>query len=542
MIMKAIGVTRFLPSGIGARLIAGFSVVGVLLAVLAAVSVWRLNELRDQSIVLMDERVPRLLMLDEVVTQIDALNGAARDALIKTEPTEIGRELDRIEAGRQTIGKTLEDLQKSFESLGEAGREQAEAFSTNSSGILVSLIKFTRAVKGGNKDLAVQLLDKTLKPKLEALAKIIRDFRSEQLQQAKQGAIDTAAQTSRIIAGLVVASLILGMLCAVLITRSITRPLGEAVRIAEAVAAGDLSGQISVRRHDEVGHLQRALATMTEQLQHLIADVRQSAEQIAAASTQIASGNTDLSQRTEDQANSVQQTAATVEHLSGAVATSAQTARQAAELAMASSGAAQRGGQLMQQVVVTMGEITSSSQQIANITNVIDGIAFQTNILALNAAVEAARAGEQGRGFAVVASEVRALAQRSADAARQIKSLIAASVQRIETGGQLVGNAGASMQQIMSGAQQVTDLIAEISAAVVGQSSDIGHVNSSVSMIDQATQQNAALVEQSAAAARALQEQAARLVEAVSVFRVAEVDASDARTAVITTATPARLA
>jgi len=303
---------------------------------------------------------------------------------------------------------------------------------------------------------------------------------------------------------------------------SITRPLHEAVRVAQRVAAGDLSSHIDVTSSDETGELLAALKTMNASLARIVASVREGSDSIASGSAQISSGNTDLSQRTEEQASNLQQTAASMAQLTSTVKTSADTARQATQLAGSASAAAAKGGELVGQVVSTMDAIAAGSKKIGDITGVIDSIAFQTNILALNAAVEAARAGPQGRGFAVVASEVRNLAQRSAEAAKEIKSLIGASVEKVEAGSRLVGDAGAQMHDIVAQVKRVADLIDEISAATTEQTSGIGQINNAVSQLDQATQQNAALVEQSAAAADSLSGQAARLVQTVAVFKLTE--------------------
>jgi methyl-accepting chemotaxis protein len=306
----------------------------------------------------------------------------------------------------------------------------------------------------------------------------------------------------------------------VILTRSIVRPIGQAVRVAQAVASGDLSTQFGNTSRDETGQLLAALKAMNEGLVNIVSTVRASSESIATGSAQIATGNADLSQRTEEQASNLQQTAASMEELNATVKNNADTARQASQLAQGASAVATKGGEVVGQVVATMEGITQSSKKIVDIISVIDGIAFQTNILALNAAVEAARAGEQGRGFAVVASEVRSLAQRSAVAAREIKTLIGDSVDRVEAGTRLVADAGTTMDDIVGQVRKVADLIAEISSATVEQTTGIGQVSDAVVQLDQVTQQNAALVEESAAAAESLKQQAQRMVEAVSVFRL----------------------
>jgi len=305
------------------------------------------------------------------------------------------------------------------------------------------------------------------------------------------------------------------------ITRTTNRALGNAVQLAESVAAGDLSVRVPVQGSDEIAQLMTALQSMTARLSSVVGSVRQNSESVATASAQIAQGNNDLSQRTETQASALEETAASMEELGSTVQHNAETARQASEMARSAAGVATQGGEVVQQVVQTMQDINAGSSRIADIIGVIDGIAFQTNILALNAAVEAARAGEQGRGFAVVASEVRSLAQRSAAAAREIKELITTSVNRTGQGAQLVTQAGSTMQEIVDSIRKVSELVGAISAATAEQSSGIAQVGDAVTQMDTTTQQNAALVEESAAAANSLNEQAQQLVQAVAVFRLA---------------------
>jgi methyl-accepting chemotaxis protein len=303
------------------------------------------------------------------------------------------------------------------------------------------------------------------------------------------------------------------------VQRRIVEDLARASRTAEAVAGGQLSSEVRSDRSDEVGDLLRSLERMRAQLQQSLRTVLESTQSIGVASREIASGNADLSTRTEQTASNLQQTASSMEQLTGTVRQSSDAASQANQLAHSAASVARRGGEVVSQVVTTMNEINASSKRIGDIIGTIDSIAFQTNILALNAAVEAARAGEQGRGFAVVAGEVRSLAQRSADAAREIKSLIGSSVERVEAGSHLVGEAGTTMNEIVASVQRVSDIIGEISAAASEQSTGIGQVNTAVTELDRMTQQNAALVEQSAAAAESLKDQAQRLSQAVSLFR-----------------------
>jgi methyl-accepting chemotaxis protein len=320
--------------------------------------------------------------------------------------------------------------------------------------------------------------------------------------------------------GLLLASLVVGAGMAFFITRSVTRPLHDAVGVARVIAGSDLSQPIVSTRKDELGDLLRTLGQMQDSLRTLISQVRHSTDSIGTASAEIATGNQDLSARTEQTASNLQQTASSMEQLTGTVKQSADSARQANQLASSAAEVAARGGVVVSQVVATMQDINASSKKIADIIGVIDGIAFQTNILALNAAVEAARAGEQGRGFAVVAGEVRNLAQRSAEAAREIKSLIGASVEKVDAGSKLVGDAGAQMTDIVAQVKRVADLIDEISAATIDQTRGIGQINSAVGQLDQMTQQNAALVEQSAAAAESLRDQSDKLARAVGGFKL----------------------
>ena len=308
--------------------------------------------------------------------------------------------------------------------------------------------------------------------------------------------------------------------------RSICGPLDQAVAVATRIAGGDLAGPIAAEGRDEPARLVRALADMQVSLRNLVGQVRESSESIEVASSEVASGNSDLSQRTELAASHLQRTASSMDSLTATVRQSTDSAHTANQLATSAAAVAARGGRVVAQVVSTMDDINSSSKKIADIIGVIDGIAFQTNILALNAAVEAARAGEQGRGFAVVASEVRSLAQRSAEAAKEIKSLIGASVERVESGSRLVHDAGTTMTEIVASVQRVTDIIGEISAASTEQSQGIVEVKGAIGEVDQMTQQNAALVEESAAAAESLKAQAIKLAAVVSTFRLAEGEAA----------------
>jgi methyl-accepting chemotaxis protein len=383
-----------------------------------------------------------------------------------------------------------------------------------------------------------QILDLSRANKNDEAKSLIRGKSEELFAQAQtalakdvklnvQGGVDAShtgdmlyASSRMWIIAMLAAVTALGAAAALYISRNVSRPLAEAVRFAQVVASGDLTGTLDVRRRDELGTLLRALQDMNNSLAKVVTEVRISTEMIAAASTQIASGNMDLSSRTEQQASSLEETASSMEELTSTVKQNADNARQANNLAQSASDVASKGGAVVSEVVETMGSINDSARKIVDIISVIDGIAFQTNILALNAAVEAARAGEQGRGFAVVASEVRSLAQRSANAAKEIKSLIDDSVGKVESGSRLVNQAGATMYEIVESVKRVTDIISEISAASNEQSSGIEQINLAVTQMDEVTQQNAALVEEAAAAAQGLQERAQSLAQTVGMFKV----------------------
>ncbi|MYM26175.1 HAMP domain-containing protein [Duganella sp. FT135W] len=360
---------------------------------------------------------------------------------------------------------------------------------------------------------------RVLEKSMAALSDLI-----EHNSQATKEVGDEAVVKSRIhIIGFGLLAVVVSLVVGQMISRSILRPLEEAVDFASRVAQGDLSVQMAVAGDDatETGQLKRALRDMNGSLHGIVSQVRSGADAIALASGEIATGNLDLSARTESQASSLEETASSMEEMTSAVRQNSSNAGEANQLVTSAAQVATRGGAVMAQVVQTMGGINSSSQKIVDIISVIEGIAFQTNILALNAAVEAARAGEQGRGFAVVASEVRVLAQRADAAAKEVRQLIEASAAQVGEGSALVGQAGGTMDEIVSSIQRVTAIVGEIAAASREQEMGIDQVNQAISTIDSATQQNAALVEEAAAAAGALQEQAARLAEAVKVFRLA---------------------
>ncbi|MBB2483621.1 MCP four helix bundle domain-containing protein [Mitsuaria sp. WAJ17] len=379
------------------------------------------------------------------------------------------------------------------------------------------------ARKAGDAAKAQELFEQSFAPASRDYLESIREIAQAQRDRLDVVVKDLLATNQRARLGLLIfgaSAMVTGGALALWLARSITRPLHQAAALADAISHFDLSQRIEAQGNDETGQLLRALQTMQAALVRLIGELRDSTDSINTASAEIATGNMDLSARTEQTASNLQQAAASLTQLTGTVRQTADSATTANQLASSAAETAQRGGAVMGQVVATMGEISESSRRIVDIIGVIDGIAFQTNILALNAAVEAARAGEQGRGFAVVAGEVRSLAQRSAEAAREIKTLIAASVERVESGSRLVTDAGSNMKDIVNSVQRVSDIIGEISAAAHEQREGIAQVNAAVGQLDQMTQQNAALVEQAASAAESLKDQSQRLAGAIAVFRL----------------------
>ena len=440
----------------------------------------------------------------------------------------IGESIGAERAAKEAAAykQQLSAAQSSFKKL-EGGNESQRKQVAAAAAKLAEYIKAADlAIELGSVDVntgtaAMQTADQAFLEMAKNLEAVVESERkmAEEIFESTRASYRTAWIT---MLALAVAAVVVSLLAAAIQSRSIVSRLRMAIGSAEALARGDLTQRVSADSRDEVGNMLAALANSTEQLSRLVGTVRHITESVSAASSEIARGNQNLSERTEAQASSLEQTAASLEELTTTVRQNVDSARQATQLASAASGAAGKGGQVVDKVVDTMNGITGSSKKISEITAVIDGIAFQTNILALNAAVEAARAGEQGRGFAVVASEVRSLAQRSAAAAKEIKGLIEESVQRIESGSQLVAEAGSAMREIVGAVRQVTEIIGTIAAASQEQSGGIDQVNQAMSQIDGVTQQNAALVEEAAAAAASLQDQATQLIAAVVAFKIEE--------------------
>ena len=529
---------------IRARLYFGTIFSLVLLVIIGAMGFIALDRTRGTLEVLFSQRVQTLTDMSDLRTALGDLRRAEKDIIINFNNTV------EVAALRESWGKTLAALRKSLADVrqvqaGDAAFVAAidkslDEIKQYEAGIVPIFDQIERAQIDGAGGGAYADRLKTHMEATDQLFSRLATSAREQMQEARQG-VDTLAAT---MSGLIGVALVLALAVLIPLTylsvRSITRSLAQARDLAERIAGGDLSRDTQALNHDEVGQLVTAMGRMQQSLRGLVRQVQDAAGNISTASSEIATGNHDLSQRTEQTAANLEEAASSMEMLTSTVQQSAQASRQASDFASSAAEVAARGGAVVSQVVSTMDQITTSSRKIADITGVIDSIAFQTNILALNAAVEAASAGEQGRGFAVVASEVRSLAQRSAGAAKEIKELIGSSVERVEDGSRLVSQAGQTMTEIVGSVRRVSGIIHEITASAAEQSDNIGHISQSVTQLDQMTQQNAALVEQSTAASESLREQALQLTRAVSQFKLHDGAAASAQPGGLPAAAAAR--
>ncbi|MBQ5963953.1 methyl-accepting chemotaxis protein [Massilia sp. ZL223] len=524
---------------IGKRLALGFGIVCAMLVLMVALSNAMLARVNAGTDEIVNGRMPKIEMTGQMQADINDIAIAIRNMMLTDDPADRQKLAEEVIEHRRSMNAILAELDKSLVSA--RGKELLAQMKQETAGYVSGQDKLIRLINLDELDAARSLLKSELRPLLVRLKKAT----AEQSALQKQIAMDAAAEAARtyrstsiLMWGLGFGALALAAAVAWSITRSITRPVAKALEVANTVAAGDLTSRIQVDTRDEMGQLLQALKAMNENLARTVGVVRTGTDTIAVAAAQVAAGSQDLSSRTEQQAGALEETASSMEELTSTVRQNADNARQANVLAEAAANVAARGGQVIGQVVGTMGEINDSANKINDIIGVIDGIAFQTNILALNAAVEAARAGEQGRGFAVVAGEVRNLAQRSANAAKEIKALIGASTDKVASGSKLVAEAGATMQEIVDSVRRVTDIMAEISSASMEQTSGIEQINQAVVQMDETTQQNAALVEEAAAASSQMQEQAAMLAKAVAVFQIGAAQAAPVAAQVKTPALP----
>ena len=515
---------RFANMKVGNRIASVVGAIVLLLVLVVGTGLGALRSLHGEVAELTGDRVPKLEKVGD--WQVSLLQSArhSRDAVILDDAEKIKAEIAALAEERAARGEILKWLQDRANT--EQGRSALSALQDARNKYSDSEARFIKLIEAGESAAGKQQLLAEMRPlQLEYLKGITAFAEVQKKIVAEKSASAESTNSTTMTAMLLISGLVLAtaIFATYLLTRSITRQLGGepgyAADVARQIATGNLAVEVDTGNAD-AGSVLVAMKEMRDSLVRIVGQVRQSSDSIATGSSQIAAGNQELSGRTEQQASALEETAASMEELTATVRQSADNAKQANQVAVSASEAAAKGGEVVEQVVTTMDAIAASSKKIAEIINVIDGIAFQTNILALNAAVEAARAGDQGRGFAVVAGEVRNLAQRSAQAAREIKSMISDSVQKVDAGSKLVNNAGASMREIVGQVKRVTDLIGEITTASQEQSSGIGQVNEAVTQMDQGTQQNAALVEESAAAADNLKEQAERLIQAVSVFRL----------------------
>jgi methyl-accepting chemotaxis protein len=507
---------------IGQRLAVAAAVSLALLAAVAGLAIAKLAELNETT----DQIVKvEWVKTRHATTALDNARGSVARVFQLVESQDKDQAVqakDRLKANTKAFDKALADLEPLIQSA--EGKRLLQKSAGDAKAYVASYDKVITALEGGDQAIASKLAFGETYKALHTFAGSLRElteYQQSRLEDQGEASAATYRNARNVMLGLSALAMVAAIGLSLLIARSITTPIGQAVKVAETVADGDLRLAIQAEGRDETAQLLTALARMTKNLQGIVEQVRNGSESVATGSAQIATGNADLSQRTEEQASNLQQTASSMEELTSTVTQNADNARAASQLAAGATEVAVKGGEVVGQVVSTMQDITDSSKKIADIIGVIDGIAFQTNILALNAAVEAARAGEQGRGFAVVASEVRSLAQRSAQAAKEIKHLIGQSVDKVDNGARLVEQAGRTMEDVVQQVKRVNDLVGEISQASNEQARGIEQVGQAVQQLDQVTQQNAALVEESAAAADSMKLQAQRLTQTVSVFKIA---------------------
>ena len=509
---------------VGTRLGLGFGAVTLMLLIVAAIGINGMRGMQTDIQDIVNDKFPKTVWANNIVGGINDIARAMRNALLESDKDKIAKEMSSIEESRKVIKDNLDKLEDKIKTAeGKAALAKVTDARTKYIGAQDTFLKLMQEGKQAD---AKAFLLADIRPLQAAYIDSVNkltDFQEGLMHEAGKNA-DKEVQNSLLtisILALIALATSVGM--GFMITRNLMKQLGgEPDYAAEAVgriAAGDLTMQVALKPGDN-NSLLYSLSTMQDSLSALVGDIKSSADTINTGAGEISAGNTDLSQRTEEQAASLEETAASMEQLTSTVKQNADNARQANQLAKGASEIAAKGGAVVGQVVGTMSSINESSRKIVDIISVIDGIAFQTNILALNAAVEAARAGEQGRGFAVVAAEVRNLAQRSAAAAKEIKTLIGDSVSKVEDGTKLVDEAGKTMDEIVGAVKRVTDIMAEISAASAEQSTGIEQINQAVTQMDEVTQQNAALVEQAAAASESLGEEAGHLTESVSTFKL----------------------
>ncbi|RZI42821.1 HAMP domain-containing protein [Herbaspirillum sp. HC18] len=506
---------------IGVRLGLGFGLVLALMLTLVATGTSRFSSIENSTSKMIEKDWVKAEAANTINATVAANAHKTMELFLAPDKTYRDKIHERIDENKKAISTALDTLdQLIYLPQGKTALSEVKAQRAQ---YVASFTEVGKLIEDARMDDAKKLMMEETLPRLDSLQAAVTTLAGLQKRLAQASAEDVRgatvfARSLMIVLG--IAAVIAGGAVAYLITRSITRPINFAVKVAHTVAAGDLSSDIVVRSTDETGRLLRALKDMNESLSNLVHKVRHGTETVSAASAQIAAGNLDLSSRTEEQASSLEETAASMEELMSTVRQNADNAAQANALASSASEVALKGGTTVAAMVETMDGINESAKKIVDIIGLIDGIAFQTNILALNAAVEAARAGEQGRGFAVVASEVRVLAQRSAAAAKEIKVLIEDSVGKVDAGCRLVEQAGSTMDEIVVSVRRVTDIMGEIAAASTEQTSGIAQINQVIRQMDETTQQNATLVEEAAAAAASLESQAISLEQSVAVFKV----------------------